>query len=526
MAAARFSSNFLQKFYSPITREQNRNLPQPLRPELVPVRDVFKISQSNFQEWLRVWIMDVSKTNPNNKDILVFARENKEKFTDLVEQEIQKLGSVKVSFGLQVHFEIERNDKTEEMTHYFKEDQPHVFNRNNKEMIKQMYEEFMGRIKGEIESWSERGSGWEVESIEAAYVNVAKYQPLLGGTYLPLPADLAKKKAIINVRNRDNQCLKWALRAALFSPKDGKNPQRPSKYPVNDGINYKGIDFPTPIKQIDKLEKQNPNLAINVFGWEKDTVIVHRISTKEPNVPRINLMLIESGVIQHYCWVKRESALLFDKAINNKTFYCMMCLTRFTRAHLLEDHKKYCNGVNDRPTKIDMPEEGENILAFQNYHKQMKAPYVIYADFEALVKKMPGCGRDPDKKYKSYTEKTERHEACGYSYIVVRSDGEVTGLKVYRGEEAVKSFLENVMQEEEKIRERLAKPKPVTMTQENWEAFKHAENCYICEKKLVKENYWDSLPVYTKGLISKRKIPGAISQKVLFQRAKKMKGKH
>ena len=101
--------------------------------------------------------MDVSKTNPNNKDILVFARENKEKFTDLVEQEILKLDSVKVSFGLQVHFEIERNGKTEEMTHYFKEDQPHVFNSNNKEMIKQKYEEFMGRIKGEIENWSLRG---------------------------------------------------------------------------------------------------------------------------------------------------------------------------------------------------------------------------------------------------------------------------------------------------------------------------------------------------------------------------------
>ena len=521
MAAARFSSNVLENFYSPLSRGQNRNLPQPLQPELVPLRDGFKISQSNFQEWLRVWIMDVSKTNPNNKDILMFERENKEKYTNLIEQEILKLGSVKVSFGLKINFEIERNDKTEEMTHYFKEDQPHVFNRDNKEMIKQMYEEFMGRIKGEIESWSERGSGWEVERIETAYVNVAKYQPLRGGTYLPLPANLAKKKAIINVQNRDNECLKWALRAALFPPKDGKDPQRPSKYPVNDGINYEGIDFPTPVKQIDKLEKQNPNLAINVFGWEKDTVIVHRISTKEPNVPRINLMLIESGEIQHYCFVKRESALLFNKAINNKTFYCMLCLTRFTRAHLLVDHKKYCNGVNGRPTKIDMPEEGKNILAFKNYHKQMKAPYVIYADFEALVKKMHGCKRDPDKKYKSYTEKTKMHEACSFAYIVVRSDGKVASAKNYRGHKAVEFFLKNIMQEEEKIRERLAKPKPVTMTQENWEDFKHAENCYICEKKLVKENYWDSLPVYTKGLISKKeKYQGQYHKKCFF------KGKH
>ena len=188
------------------------------------------------------------------------------------------------------------------------------------------------------------------------------------------------------------------------------------------------------------------------------------------------------------------------------------------------DHKKYCNGVNGRPTKIDMPEEGKNILAFQNYQKQMKAPYTIYADFEALVKKMPGCERDPDKKYKSYTEKTEWHEACGYSYIVVKSDGELTGSKVYRGEEAVKLFLESIMQEKKKIRESLAVAKPVIMTQEDWDDFKHAENCYICEKKLVKENYWDSLPVYTKGHIKKRKIPGPISQEVLFQRAKKAKG--
>ena len=32
-------------------------------------------------------------------------------------------------------------------------------------------------------------------------------------------------------------------------------------------MNYEGIDFPTPIKQIDRVEAQNRNLAINVFGW-------------------------------------------------------------------------------------------------------------------------------------------------------------------------------------------------------------------------------------------------------------------
>ena len=107
-----------------------------------------------------------------------------------------------------------------------------------------------------------KGSGWVLDKIMVAYVNVARYQPLRGGTYLPLPANLAKKKAIINLESRDNQCLKWALRAALFHAHDGKNLQRSSKYPVNDGISYVGIDFPIPVKQINKLEEQNKNLAL------------------------------------------------------------------------------------------------------------------------------------------------------------------------------------------------------------------------------------------------------------------------
>ena len=282
----------------------------------------------------------------------------------MVEQEIQKLKSVKVSFGLQVKFSIERNGETQHMEHYFREKEQHVLNRHDEELIKQKFDEFLERTKGEIENWSEKGSGWEVERIMVAYVNVAHYQPLRGGTYLQVPAKLANKKAIVNVQNRDNECLKWALRAALFPPKDGKHAERPSKYSVNDGINYGGIDFPTPVKQIDKLEAQNKKLAINVFGRE------NWISEKEANVPRINLMLIESGIIQHYCFVKRVSALLYDQTKNSNTkHYCMMCLIGFTRPDLLENHKKYCNGVNGRPTRIELPEEGKNTLSFQNHHR-------------------------------------------------------------------------------------------------------------------------------------------------------------
>lgn len=114
-----------------------------------------------------------------------------------------------------------------------------------------------------------------------------------------------------------------------------------------------------------------------------------------------------------------------------------------------------------------MPEEGENRVSFQNYHKQMKTPYGIYADFKALVKKFQRCEQKEGIE-SGYTEKTEWHEACGYAYTIIRSDS-VTFKKpkVYRGENAVESFLMEMIEMEVLLRKSLAILKPLVMTQED-----------------------------------------------------------
>ena len=98
---------------------------------------------------------------------------------------------------------------------------------------------------------------------------------------------------------------------ALFTPIGDM--RRTSRYPTEDGLNFTGIDCPTPVSQIDRLERQNLNLAINVFGWEKEQVIVHRISEKGGEIPRINLLITKQGNNTHYGWVKRLTALLYDQ---------------------------------------------------------------------------------------------------------------------------------------------------------------------------------------------------------------------
>ena len=50
-----------------------------------------------------------------------------------------------------------------------------------------------------------------------------------GSSYLPLPDRLARKGAIINPKNSDLECFKWAIIAAMRWEEIGRDPQRISK---------------------------------------------------------------------------------------------------------------------------------------------------------------------------------------------------------------------------------------------------------------------------------------------------------
>ena len=61
-----------------------------------------------------------------------------------------------------------------------------------------------------IDNWINEGSGWIIESIEAQYVNISIYSPLIGTTYIQLPDKLKNPmKGLINSKNNDNKCFLW-----------------------------------------------------------------------------------------------------------------------------------------------------------------------------------------------------------------------------------------------------------------------------------------------------------------------------
>ena len=61
-----------------------------------------------------------------------------------------------------------------------------------------------------LDIWINEGSGWVIDKIERLYINISNYEPLLGGTYIPLPkAPNNSMKGLINLKNKHNECFMW-----------------------------------------------------------------------------------------------------------------------------------------------------------------------------------------------------------------------------------------------------------------------------------------------------------------------------
>ena len=225
MAAARISTDVLEMFYGPISQEENRRQKRPIEPTRI-ARDRyidFNLERNNFNRWLRSWKINFPWDYPSRGDLLQFAGNTKTRFTNLTENEIASLGSIKTKFALLAKFSTFRNEQTQYMEHYFAQ----------RLGTTRFLTEIMRDDKHRILSFCRRikRSNWSLVSkgvwlgVVAAYGNVtrSRYEPFRGGSYMPLPKKLQAKKAIINVQKEDNQCLRWAIRTALFPPPQGVN---------------------------------------------------------------------------------------------------------------------------------------------------------------------------------------------------------------------------------------------------------------------------------------------------------------
>ena len=200
----------------------------------------------------------------------------------------------------------------------------------------EIYNEMVDEIEEEIQKVENAvGSGWVFLKVENLTLHVDIWDPVKASSYIKLPEYLKNKKAIVNMKNKDDKCFLWCVLRALNPSKD----KHPSKIDKNlkskeNTLNMEGITYPVELKNIKRFEKQNLDISLSVLGYSKNERIYPlRISeytkAKKENERKHNivLLLIKNEDNSHYCLVKNLSALLSSQVNkhDHKLYFCLNC---------------------------------------------------------------------------------------------------------------------------------------------------------------------------------------------------------
>ena len=161
-------------------------------------------------------------------------------------------------------------------------------------------------------------------------------------------------------------------------------------------------------------------------------------------------------------------------------YFCDRFLNPFWCEQSLNKHLEYCS--NHEAVKIEMPEKGD-ILKFKNYHRGEKVPFIIYADFESLIKSIQSSNPNPES---SYTNKYQKHEPISFSYYIKCFDDNVFKpvLRSYTGEDAAQKFVK-MLEEDIKIIANISEKKTIFGEKEQ---YKKETECWICKGEFKEDD--------------------------------------
>ncbi|KAJ8888889.1 hypothetical protein PR048_008383, partial [Dryococelus australis] len=171
-------------------------------------------------------------------------------------------------------------------------------------------------------------------------------------------------------------CFKWAVLAGFV---EGKNCQQiDHRYKaLETKFDFSGLVFPTQLRHIIVLEKNNASVSVNIFGiGENQKIYPIRVAEEEKD---------------------RHIDLLHLNTEDGNAHYC--CIKNFEQ----------------------MPQPGKDgsptVLKYKNYHRMNKLPIVVHAVFESILKPIQTCESDPGHAYTYDYKKHEAYSFCIYVQV-------------------------------------------------------------------------------------------------------------
>ncbi|CAI6372093.1 unnamed protein product [Macrosiphum euphorbiae] len=252
------------------------------------------------------------------------------------------------------------------------------------------------KLLSEQDQFLAKGSGWSLTTIDVLQLRINIVNPLRGETYIDLPEFMKDKKAIINVKNNDDKCFKYSI-LSKFDNRSNKTYLNKKYFKMlekKSGLDFKCIDFPTPISQMKKFERVN-DVSINLYSLnDKDHIFPLYICDIEKK-KHFDLFLFNNDETSHYCYIKNFSRFVRSQKTKNcsKLIICKRCFTTFgnnpCKSKLwgmkgLIEHQHNCR-KNQLGRPIMFEEGDDEFIYFKNYKNTKRIPIVIYADFECIL---------------------------------------------------------------------------------------------------------------------------------------------
>ena len=358
-----------------------------------------------------------------------------------------------------------------------------VYNLNDKNEIVTAMIEHMAQ---QIENPALRNSKVVFDRILHMDIDFHRLNLTRGSSYIPLPDWLMKKKAIINPRNSDMKCFKWAIITAMKWEEIGNNPERISKLKrYENEFNWEEIKYPVSFKDITKFEKNN-EISVNILAIENRKIYICRKGRDyDRNVNWMLIADVENPNKKHYVPVKSLSRLLSNQNSkhNGLQYFCVNCLNGFESEIIRNDHYEYCKHKDS--VRVEMPTKDKSIVKYTVGQYQFKVPFVIYADFESILVPVSSAAGDTGKPS---TRSINVHEPSGWcinsTFAYENSySNKLSKLQQYRGKDCVSKFCKTIMLEAKRLYKSAPQKPMYELNDRQLEEHKNAKKCHICFKE-------------------------------------------
>lgn len=437
----------------------------------------------------RILVYEIKHKQRDELDVYVALKNLKETIKKIIKFELSIHDVIKFNIKGVMDFLKTEENGTERTEEVYLQTKYTVLNYS--ENVDNVLDEEFKDLKERFENWVSMGSGWSYQYLKCFFINICKYNALSGSSFVPLPKDIASKKAVINIFNTsDNLCFLYSILCKTERIEHKHHPEKIFHYKkLLKKLDYQGISMPMKIcaNVLRDFENRN-NLSCNIFGLKKRNLkkngskkVLHTVygpiyhTSSRHKINHINLLYIEGeNGNYHFCYIKNFSRLVAAQVNNHKgaVFFCDGCLTRWPSIQKLNDHFDHCMQI-----QIKIPKEPT--LYYKHYDKEVRTPFYIAADFECYLKNID------IKNGKSRA--THEHIALSFAYQIIstfdHNDEHLKSVRIFRGEKVAEKFLELLRNDATYIYNNYYKnPVKLVITDDREKAFFESEICSICKQ--------------------------------------------